>query len=427
MLRVNLAKDFFIWRRFFSDPVGAVIVLPSPHGDYKSGISYRDACAGGEIYAKLHSLKNLDIRTPELLGDDIRKNLILIAGNRANPISRDFQSVKDSDLSFYLDEGVIYDKEKQAIATPKFSDTQKRTIDYVMNDYGLILYTNNPFGRSTKVLHLAGIKGSGTLAAAIAVSQEKYIHEIERLISQKVKGATGDLGNKTVEILVKACASNGRIKRNGISLEKIKVSDGNGSRKWESEDYNQMRKVIPHRLYLHVIGGGQKETEMIKVRVDDQEIKFAKSPDRVKIIHILAKQAREDYVNESEKEGWLSGLQLAERIWPIKRRDGVTQIPSEIRREISKDIITWATNLQKFGKLRFEEGIRLDQDYVNSEILVLDFDLKKKIVDLVHLINQDEKIKFGPGFQLIQSHPGLGYRINIHPALIFLNETSQDR
>jgi hypothetical protein len=422
----NLAKDFFIWRRFFRDSIGAVIVLPCAQEDCKSDISYSDACAGSEIYAKLHSSKNLDIRTPELLGDAIRKNLILIAGKRANPISRDFQSLKDADLTFYLDEGVIYDKENQVVVTSTFSNPKKSTIDNVDFDYGLIVYTNNPFGRFTKILHLTGINGCGTLAAAITVSEERYTHDIERFINQKMKGAARNLGNKTVEILVKACASNGRIKRDSISLEKIKVSDGNGSQKWESKDYNQMRKVIPHRIYVDVIGRGQQETSMIKVRIDDQEIKFARSPDRLKLIYILAKQAREDYANESKRDGWLSALELAERMWQIRRRDGVNEILTEIRREVSKDIVTWARNLQRLGKLRFEESIRFDQDYVNSEILVSDFDVKKKIVDLVYLINQDEKNKFGSAFQLIESCPGLGYRINLHPALIFLDESGQD-
>jgi len=175
-----------------------------------------------------------------------------------------------------------------------------------------------------------------------------------------------------------------------------------------------------------VIGRGQQETPMIKVRIDDQEIKFARSPDRLKLIYILAKQAREDYANESKRDGWLSALELAERMWQIRRRDGVNEILTEIRREVSKDIVTWARNLQRLGKLRFEESIRFDQDYVNSEILVSDFDVKKKIVDLVYLINQDEKNKFGSAFQLIESCPGLGYRINLHPALIFLDESGQD-
>ena len=421
-MRSNFVKDFFIWRRFLRDSSGAAIVLPSPHGDYKSGISYNDACAGSEIYGKLHSSKNLEIRTPELLGDDIRKNLILIGGKKANPISRDFQMLKDGSLTLHLDEGVIFDKEKQAVVTSKFSNAQKSTIDNVTIDYGLIVYTDSPFEPSAKVLHLAGIKGSGTLAAAISVSEERYINEIERLISQEMKGAARNWENKTVEILVKACARDRRINRDSITLEKVMVSAGRWSRKWESKEYGQLSKVNPHRMYVDVIGRGQQEAPLIKIRIDDQEIRFTKSADRLKLIYILAKQAQEDYLNDCKREGWLSAVELAESAWQITYRSGVNEILPDIRREISKGIVTWARNLQRLGKLRFDDNIDLDQDYVNSEILVSDFDIKKKIVDLVYLINQDEKTRLGPDFQLIESCPGLGYRISIHPALIFLNE-----
>jgi hypothetical protein len=422
-MRANLAKDFFMWRRFFRDSIGAAIVLPSAHGDHKSGIGYDDACAASEIYSKLHNSKNLEIRTSELLGDAIRQHLILIAGKKANPISRDFRVLKDADLTLCLEEGVIYDQEKQAVVTSKFSNAAKSTTDNVTIDYGLIVYTDSPFEPTAKVLQLAGIQGSGTLAAAIAVSEERYIDEIERLINQEMKNIARNVENKTVEILVKVCARDGRIDRDSITLEKITVGGGKCRRKWESREYSQLRKVIPHRMYVDVIGRGQQETPMIKVRIDDQEIKFTKSPDRLKLIYILAKQAREDYLNGCKKDGWLSAVELAESAWQIRYRGGVNEILPDIRREISKGIVTWARNLQRLGKLRLEESISLSEEYVNSEILVSDFDIKKKIVDLVYLINQEEKSRLGVDFLLIESCPGLGYRINIHPALIFLNDS----
>jgi hypothetical protein len=141
------------------------------------------------------------------------------------------------------------------------------------------------------------------------------------------------------------------------------------------------------------------------------------------LIYILAKQARENYLNGCKKDGWVSAVELAESAWQIRYRGGVNEILPDIRREISKGIVTWARNLQRLGKLRLEESISLSEEYVNSEILVSDFDIKKKIVDLVYLINQEEKNRFGADFLLIESCPGLGYRINIHPALIFLNDS----
>jgi hypothetical protein len=414
-----LAKDSFLWRHFScDDAIGTVIVPPSLHGDDKSDISYSDALAIGEVYAKLRKVKDLKVGTHENLGDEVHKNLILIGGKKVNPIAKDFQFAKEPELDFYLDDGVIYDKERHVVLTPTYIKGEKRTVENVTVDYGLITYTDNPFGKCTKLLHIAGIKGCGTLAAAIASVEDTYNCRIKKIIAEQ----GNDTLNKTVQVLVKVSATNGRIKHESISIEKIKLHRGAYRWQWESEAYRQLRKAPPRLLYVDMGSENGSRASLVKVRIDDQEIKFARSPDRLKIIYILAKQARQDYVNQTEGEGWLNAFELAERLWRIKHRNGVTEIPAEIRREIAREIITWVRNLQKLGKLKFEESIRLDHDYVNSEILVSDFDVKKKIVDLVYSINQDRKNNVALAFQLIESRPGLGYRLNIHPALIFLNE-----
>jgi hypothetical protein len=96
-----------------------------------------------------------------------------------------------------------------------------------------------------------------------------------------------------------------------------------------------------------------------------------------------------------------------------------------MKRQVSGAVKRWATHLQRRGKLIFSDKIELDAHYVNSEILIFDLDIKKKIVDLVHMINHEQNNGRGPAFQLIESKCGLGYRINIHPALIFITESPQ--
>ena len=419
-------EDLFIWQHFLHDQSEPVILLPSPHGVYKNGISYSDACAMGEIYAKLQKVKNFDVRHPELLGDSISKNLILIGGQKVNSITKAFQSSKEAGLNFYLEDGVIYDEDKEALVTPEYSKGKKRSLDNLTVDYGLIIYTDNPFGQPAKVLHLAGIKGFGTLAAAIAVTDKMYIRMIQKLIKEYIKvGSASQLQNKTVEVLVKVCASNGRLRRDSLCVEKIRVSDGRARCKcesWESEEYKKLKKVLPYRLYIDLNNADNGASSVI--RVNDKEVKFSRSPDRLKLVYILAEQAKEDYLNESERQGWLNALELAQRLWQIKQRNSVIEMASELRREISNLIITWARHLQKRGKLTLGEDIDLDHEYINSEILVLNFDIKKKIADLVYLINQDQRNKFGSEFQLIETQLGLGYRISIHPALIFIPETN---
>src|SRR4030095_7988254 len=117
-MRAKQSNEFLIWGSLLDKEAKIVIVVPAPHGDNNSGISYCDAFAAGEIYAKLHRIICADLRTPELLGDDICRNLILIGGKKANPIAKHFQALKHASLSFELDDGVIYDKAKQVVLTP---------------------------------------------------------------------------------------------------------------------------------------------------------------------------------------------------------------------------------------------------------------------------------------------------------------------
>jgi hypothetical protein len=417
------SDGLFVWNCLLRNEAATVIVMPSPHSQYKSGISYSDALASGEIYASLHGVGHVDTRIPEFLGQDVCENLILIGGKKANPIARDFQALKHTGLIFDLDDGVIYDKQKQVVLTPEYASGQERTVANLVADYGLIVYTDNPLGKSTKIVHLAGIKGGGTLAAAIAAVDPRLVHQIEKSLRQLLgDGDSAQLKNLTVEILIKVSAANGRVRRDSIEIEKISVSNGRSCRTWESEKYSQLKAVVPHRLLIHAMRTSCKPIS-VRARIDDQEIKFAKSTDRLNAIYFLARQAREDYLNESGNEGWLSAFELAQKLWQITHKNGAIEISEEMKRHLSEAIKRWATHLQRRGKLTFSDNIELDSRYVNSEILVLDSDIKKKIVDLVHMINHEQKNKYGPGFQLIESKCGLGYRINIHPALIFITES----
>jgi hypothetical protein len=421
-MRAKRIDKFFDWRSFQGNNAEAVIVLPSPHGEYKSGISYSDALAAGEIYAELRKFGYLDVRTPELLGSDISRNLILIGGPKANPIAKNFQALKRDTLTFELDDGVIYDKEKQVVLIPEYASDQERTISHVVADYGLIVYTDNPLGKSTKLLQLAGIKGFGTLASAICLVDRGPSHQIDKLLKSITRNRNATKSqNQTIEILAKVSVMDGRARRDSIQIEKVIVTNGRTRRKWESEAYHQLKTVGPHRLN---ITRTPSKTINIKARFGNREISLGQSADRQNAIYYLAKQAREDYLTQSDNKGWVSALALAERLWQVKHRNGVINLPDEMKKQITENIKRWATHLERRGDLTLSDKIKLDSDYINSEILVLDSDIRKKIVDLVHMINHEEKKGFGSGFQLIESKPRLGYRVNLHPALIFINESN---
>jgi hypothetical protein len=58
-MRARRFNRLFDWCNLRDGEAETVIVLPSPHGEYKSGISYNDAVAEGEIYAYLRELGHL--------------------------------------------------------------------------------------------------------------------------------------------------------------------------------------------------------------------------------------------------------------------------------------------------------------------------------------------------------------------------------
>jgi hypothetical protein len=80
-MRAKPFNKLFDWCDFGVNQAETIIVLPSPHGEYKSGISYSDALAAGEIYAGFREFGQIDLRTPELLGNDISSS-IRIASNK---------------------------------------------------------------------------------------------------------------------------------------------------------------------------------------------------------------------------------------------------------------------------------------------------------------------------------------------------------
>jgi hypothetical protein len=422
-MRAKHFNKLFDWYSFGRNQAETVIVLPSPHGEYKSGISYSDALAAGEIYAGFRELGQIDLRTPELLGNDISKNLVLLGGPKANPVAKRYRELKQSSLNFELHDGVIYDRHKQVVLTPEYLSHEAKTNAHLVADYGVIVYSDNPFGNATEVLHVAGIKGFGTFAAAVTLIDRSLIRQAKNSLKSFKTGCDAE-GTKRgpVEILVKVAVTDRKARRDSISIEKLCLSGGGADQKWESEAYGLLKPERPQSLYI-TIGSSPHRTVNIKMRIGDREISVGQSPDRRSILYHLAKQAKDDYVNQRDNNGWLNAVAIADRLWQIKHKNGAIEIPDEMKRQISENIKRWATHLQRRGDLVVSDKIKLDCGYINSEILVFDLDVRKKIVDLVHMINQEQKNGSGPGHQLIESKPRLGYRINVHPALIFINDS----
>lgn len=418
-MQASRQKESFLWQHFLEETNETIIVLPSPHGVYKDGISYCDTCAMGKIYARLQHRTNFEMCTPEQLGSDIKKNLILLSGPIANSITKELYASKAMELGLRLDDGLVYDKDEYIVLTPEYLPGETRSIKDLTVDYGLIVYTNNPFGTHTKVLHLAGIRGCGTIAAALAVTDDTFLHRIEECYAEfpKTVGSCKPQ-QQTVEILVKVRARCGKVDPATLSLEILTVNSGRNSWSWNSKTYQELQPVPPHRLSITLNGRGEQDSSVEAIMINDQKLNCARSPDRRRLLYVLAKHSKRNYLAQSETNGWLMAGALAKKLWNINDETGASELSPDLRRVVSESIITWARHLSKKGRLKLDKKICLDHHYVSREILVFDHDLKKRITDLVYMINHDAKVSFGTDFQLIESQHGRGYRLNIHPALI---------
>jgi hypothetical protein len=416
----------FVWSCLTLNQSFGLIVTPSPHGKYKSGISFNDTLALSEIYANLPKSSLFDARPADLVGGDASANLVLIGGKKCNRLSDEFQKAKHSSLTLDLDDGVIYDRVRHVVVTPEYcsANWQMRTTDNLLADYGLIVYSDNPFGKSTKLVQLAGIKGFGTRAAAIAVLDSRIVRSIEGILTQLLRrtGAPA-METSTVEILLKVAVSEATLQRHSIQIQKLVVSGGNSRLMWESETYRQLKPVIPSRLRLHITKT-LSSTPVVQTWVNNEELRFPKSADRHNVIYLLAKQAREDYQNRSDNNGWLDWMTLSKRLWQLQDRNGIVEIPGDIKRLVVDSIKRWAASAQKRKELILSGDFTMDSSYINSEILAFDSNIQKRLVDLIHIVNHEEKHRTGSNFQFIESRPGRGYRINIHPALISIIEST---
>ncbi|GJL54188.1 MAG: hypothetical protein NPIRA02_13200 [Nitrospirales bacterium] len=369
-----------------------------------------------EIYARLQHITNLDVRTPELLGRDIKRNLILLGGPKANPVTKEFYAAHKKELTFRLDDGVIYDGEQHVIVIPGYIQEATHSIEHLVVDYGLVLYADNPFGSSTKVLHLAGIRGCGTLAAALAVTDDTSLHIIEQWLTT---WHAGGCEHSFMEILVKIRARQGTVVRGTLSIEKLIVNHSPKQWSWASTNHQELQPVTPHQLSITLNGSGKKESSVEAITINGQELNCARSPDRRRLLYALAKHSKEDFLAaRSETNGWIMPSALAKEMWNINAETGALELSPDLRRVVADSIITWARHLSKKGQLKLDKKICLDHHYVNNNILVFDHDLKKRITDLVYMINHDAKATFGNDFHLIEAQHGCGYRLNVHPALI---------
>ena len=201
-------------------------------------------------------------------------------------------------------------------------------------DYGLILYMNNPFGPGTKILHLGGIRGCGTLAAAIAVTENSSLKLIEqRLATQPNPLACPTSDHASVEILVKVSATQTKVERKTLSIEKLTVHHRGSGWHWASKSYQERQPVSPHRISVTLSKMGDSSSTLPTLTIDDQELRWARSPDRRTLLSCLTRHSKEDYLTGAENDGWVLASALAIELWAITPETGMVELSPELRRE----------------------------------------------------------------------------------------------
>jgi len=405
--------DFPLWQPFLQNFDETVIVLATP-SKYQYGTSYNDAMAYGQLCALLQRVPQ--VYPADFLRENSQKNLIVIGGKLTNPITQQFSRLAESRLGFEFDVGVLYDKKRFAVLTPTFLEGAEKIIINTTSDYGLIIYTNNPFNQDTKLLGLMGIKSAGTLGTAMALSDMDVVSTMTKCIEELGEN-NPTLLNKTVEIVVKVGAVNGILRE--ISVEKVRISTETGQTEkiWESEEYQHEAEKQTYLLYVNA-----PEGIIPRLHVNQTNLKF-ESEDRMQLIALLAQQAKADYEQSSGNDGWINAVEIGRRLWQqglLINEEWVELDPAALRR-ISSEIVKWARTYNITSK-RDGTLVKIDSSYVADNIL-LDFDMNTKriVKDMVFNINKDVKDKQIIPFHLIEGGTRRGYRLNTNPAGIFFN------
>jgi hypothetical protein len=237
---------FCLWQDLLNDGGLAVV---STYERYNGGLSPRDALALTHV---LTSLTGHDpcrpIEARSFLSfepEEWENHLILVGGLLSNQVMR---AMAQSPLlrlrnSFVLRREILRDKQRASgrdCLTPTYAPGLETNVAGADVDYGLIAVQPNPMNLSKRLYVLAGIKGWGSLAAAMVFSSWKYYQLLNSLFERHF-GLSAEEVNRCplVEIVVRAeIGSTGAQGMRGlkdISVELVRVN-GEQAMQWERSD-----------------------------------------------------------------------------------------------------------------------------------------------------------------------------------------------
>lgn len=170
-----------------------IVGSPDPHGKFAAQAS--DGYAAIDLALFLGHLTN-DSPVPnykldtEIANSDLKKNLILVGGPKANIVVEKF----NKDLPVYFD----FHREWNIV-----SQLSKNV--YNEDDIGLIAKIKNPLAKDKQILIISGKRFKGTRAATLAIF--KYLSEVEKgnkhdptILAKVVQGVDKDSDGKIDDV-----------------------------------------------------------------------------------------------------------------------------------------------------------------------------------------------------------------------------------
>ncbi|RMF87427.1 MAG: hypothetical protein D6736_12815 [Nitrospinota bacterium] len=401
-----------LWKPFLADLANTIVVLGMARGEYPKGLSFNDARTLGEVYALLKT--PADVQAAEGFPQRYYgKHLILIGGGKANRLSYEFQECLRDRLSFWLEDGCILDRRQGTVLTPTYIEGKEKTIQHLTSDYGLITYATNPFllrEEGRKVLHLGGIKGYGTLAAAYALTDPSLAREIdsfleERLPSQQVlEGA--------LQVLVRIEMRSGESLARQVTLQSIDIPEQ--EIRWQAPTYRPRPPSMLCEIEL------ENREKIRQITLDGKPLLLENS-DAERLVLLLARRRKE--ADRQRLPGWMDIDELAVALW-----GAVEDKPEQARSLDARERDRVALRLQEVLQRRYHiplsaREIREDiLDPILGEVTVPEvIKRRNRLRTRVGLLNKEvQRLLSSPAFRLIESgHWGTrSYRFNIEPDLI---------
>lgn len=177
---IKLRRVRRFWKPFTKGTIRAVVGRFSEFESFEQSgfLGIGDAIGLAELrtYFDKLGLENFDVAYADRTsGDLLNANLILLGGPDANSVTRDAVSKIKSTIQFGNPEKyeiAFYDTITNRVYAPALQNINSKKI---INDYGIIFKTANPFAPDKQIIVVAGSFGYGTWAGVRYILSKAFI------------------------------------------------------------------------------------------------------------------------------------------------------------------------------------------------------------------------------------------------------------